>query len=182
MSELVANCPRCKAKRITFDLISHHQLLSNGWQRWYEAFCVCRGCGRSTTFVLAQRANEHGEMLESSYLAALSPSVNEFLEIRSHLSLKDMAAAAPPNHLPDNLESAFREAATCVAVQCPNAAATMFRLCVDLATRPLLPAEEAPEPNNRIRRSLGLRLPWLFEKKAASRRAKRTVYLHSAGR
>ena len=41
----------------------------------------------------------------------------------------------------------------------------MFRLCIDLATRRLLPAEDAPEPNNRIRRNLGLRLPWLFDRR-----------------
>lgn len=41
----------------------------------------------------------------------------------------------------------------------------MFRLCIDLATRRLLPAEDAPEPNKSIRRYLGLRLPWLFDKK-----------------
>ena len=42
----------------------------------------------------------------------------------------------------------------------------MFRLCLDLATRPLLPKpDEAdkPQPNARQRRDLGLRLPWLFE-------------------
>lgn len=43
----------------------------------------------------------------------------------------------------------------------------MFRLCVDLATRPLLPDDsniELPPPNRKQRRDLGLRLAWLFEK------------------
>lgn len=39
----------------------------------------------------------------------------------------------------------------------------MLRLCVDLATRPLLPNENTPSLNAKIRRDLGLRLPWLFE-------------------
>jgi hypothetical protein len=39
----------------------------------------------------------------------------------------------------------------------------MFRLCVDLATRPLLPDEE-PTLNRKTRRDLGLRLPWMFDK------------------
>ena len=42
----------------------------------------------------------------------------------------------------------------------------MFRLCVDLATKPLLPdpADSAkPQPNGKQRRDLGLRFPWLFD-------------------
>ena len=38
----------------------------------------------------------------------------------------------------------------------------MFRLCVDLTTRPMLPAEDVEGLNARTRRDLGLRLPWLF--------------------
>lgn len=40
----------------------------------------------------------------------------------------------------------------------------MFRLCVDMATRGMLPAEGAEGgPNAKQRRDLGLRLPWLFD-------------------
>jgi hypothetical protein len=46
-------------------------------------------------------------------------------------------------------------------VRCPNAATTMFRLYVKIATRSLLPPE-AEGLNARTWRNLGLRLPWLF--------------------
>jgi hypothetical protein len=41
----------------------------------------------------------------------------------------------------------------------------MFRLCIDLATRRLLPGEDegAAGLNAKTRRDLGLRLPWLFD-------------------
>jgi hypothetical protein len=39
----------------------------------------------------------------------------------------------------------------------------MFRACVDLATRPLLPEGDLDGLNSRVRRDLGLRLPWLFK-------------------
>ena len=68
-----------------------------------------------------------------------------------------------PDHLPEEIEAAFREGAMCLAVSCHNAAATMFRLCVDLATRSLLPTVETPGLNAKVRRDLGLRLPWLFQ-------------------
>jgi hypothetical protein len=42
----------------------------------------------------------------------------------------------------------------------------MFRLCVDLVTRPLLPDPSntaVAQPSSKQRRDLGLRLPWLFD-------------------
>ena len=42
----------------------------------------------------------------------------------------------------------------------------MFRLCIDLATRPPLPDPtdaDKPQPNKKQRRDLGLRLAWLFD-------------------
>ena len=85
------------------------------------------------------------------------------MRIEHYISLKDRATVPPPEHTPKNLEPVFREGATCLAVGCYNAAGTMFRLCVDLATRPLLPAGEVPGLNAKTRRDLGLRLPWLFD-------------------
>ena len=39
----------------------------------------------------------------------------------------------------------------------------MFRLCIDIVTREMLPEGDADGPNARVRRNLGLRLPWLFD-------------------
>ena len=50
-----------------------------------------------------------------------------------------------------------------MAVKCFNAAATMFRLCIDLATRARLPAADENGLTPHIRRTLGLRLKWLFD-------------------
>ena len=85
------------------------------------------------------------------------------MSIESHVSLKDIAAESPPEHLPENIDAAFREGAACMSIGCCNAAATMFRLCLDIATSSMLPAEDRNGLNSKIRRSLGLRLPWLFE-------------------
>lgn len=65
--------------------------------------------------------------------------------------------------MPERLANVFKEAETCLTVGCWNAAGSMFRACVDLATKPLLPKEETPGLNHRTRRDLGLRLPWLFD-------------------
>jgi hypothetical protein len=66
-------------------------------------------------------------------------------------------------HVPKDIADVFVEAATCLSVECWNAAGAMFRLCVDLTTKPMLPTGETPGLNNKIRRDLGLRLSWLFD-------------------
>ena len=167
MSELVANCPRCGAKEMTFDL--WHQLplyVKYAWQYWFEAFCVCRSCNKSTTFVLSQKDINDKDMIKNG-LANLPRAVNQYMTIEGYISLKDTATSKPPEYIPDNLDRVFREGAACMAIGCFNAAGTMFRLCIDLSTRAMLPGGEVEVEglNSTVRRNLGLRLPWLFENK-----------------
>jgi len=159
MPELVANCPRCRAQSITFDVKALNSLGRDPHSReeWYEAFGVCRQCSKGTTFVIYGELPEPIERLTNQAL-------NKHMQVHSFINLKDQATVAPPEHVPTNIANVFREGATCMAVECWNAAGTMFRLCVDLTTRPMLPAEDvAGGPNKKTRRDLGLRLPWLFE-------------------
>lgn len=165
MSSLVADCPRCGAKKITFDLNEqNHVRTDHGWQYWYEAFCICRHCGTSTVFVLSQKSEPSIKYLHDKSLATLPGAVNDFVAVEGFVSLKDLAAAKPPEFLPSDIDGAFREGATCMAVGCFNAGATMFRLCVDHATRALLPKDNIDGLTQNIRRSLGLRLVWLFDR------------------
>lgn len=165
MSVLVANCPRCDAVRMTFDVTQ--ELFFNteyDWQRWYELFCVCRNCHRSTIFIVSQKNYEDSDVLrEKGALLNIKASLNPFMNVEQYVSLRDEAVQAPPEHVPPNIQACFNEAATCLAVQCWNAAGTMFRVCLDLATRAMLPADETAGLNAKTRRDLGLRLPWLFE-------------------
>lgn len=164
MSELVANCPRCGANKITFDLVSAIKTAFHySWQYWYEAFCVCRQCRRSTTFVLAESVDGDYKYVHKTGLVNIEGAVNRYVRIEGTITLKDNAAVAPPAYIPEQIVAIFREGATCLAVRCNNAAGTMFRLCIDLVTRALLPEEETEGLNQRTRRNLGLRLPWLFD-------------------
>ena len=164
MSELVANCPRCGSTKITFDLkASNLSHVESRWQRWFEAFCVCRNCGKSTVFVLSQSSIEDSDYIERTALSRFEDSVNNYMHVEGFISLKDFSRADPPEHLPPDILNAFNEGATCMAVNCFNAGGTMFRLCIDHATTSLLPNEDKDGLNPRIRRSLGLRLPWLFD-------------------
>lgn len=164
MSELVADCPRCGSSRMTFNLISHTVVsYRHNWQSWYEAFCICRHCSRSTVFILSEKGNEESTIIRQAGLSKLSVTANNLVNVESYVSLKDAKSITPPDHLPPDILSVFAEGATCLAVGCFNAAGTMFRLCVDLATQSLLPEADDNGLNSKIRRNLGFRLPWLFE-------------------
>jgi hypothetical protein len=166
MSELVANCPRCKAKQITFDLTSAVLVTKqDGWLRHWEAFCVCRHCSYSSIFVLSQNNMQNDSYLATTPLHQLNVSVNQLTTVQGHISLKDEIAQQPPEHLPPNIHLTFLEGAACMAIGCYNASTTMFRLSIDLATKTMLPEENENGLNNKIRRSLGLRLKWLFDNK-----------------
>jgi len=94
-------------------------------------------------------------------------ALNPYFRIDRYISLRDNTTQKPPEHLPSEIETAFKEGAASLSIGGNNAAATTFRLCVDLTTRPLLPAQDdstGPQPpNSKTRRDLGLRLAWLFD-------------------
>lgn len=162
MAQLVADCPRCGSKKTTFDTLAQQYVAEKyGWQDFYEVFCICRHCGRSTVFILSTKEPDYRNSAQQGELIK-GNSANDLAEVEGFISLKDTAASPPPEHVPTEISSAFREGATCLSVGCYNAAAAMFRLCIDLATRPMLP-EEDPSLNRKIRRDLGLRLPWMFD-------------------
>ncbi len=163
MSELVADCPRCKSSKITFDVTAANTIaIKYKWQQWYEAYCTCRHCKRATIFVLSEKSGSNYDYVHKVGLLKITDSLNQYLSIESFVSLKDNTAITPPEHIPPEIEAIFKEGATCLAVECFNAAGTMFRLCVDLTTRAMLPIEETAGLNSKTRRDLGLRLPWLF--------------------
>lgn len=166
MAEITANCPRCNAKYTTFTVASEIKIAKNyNWQNVYEAFCICRACNKSTTFVITEV-----DISSSQYIGKferpsnVTLSLNKFVRIERYISTSDRISTSPPEHLPSSINEAFIEGAKCFDIGCFNASAAMFRLCLDIATRQLLPPDGSSEPAAKIRRSLGLRINWLLEK------------------
>lgn len=163
MPELVANCPRCGSSKITFDVTAAKTIAQYyGWQYWYETFCICRHCGHATIFVLSESVDSDYDYIHKVGILKVERALNKYLNVEKYVSLKDQATIVPPEYIPKDIEAVFKEGATCLAVGCYNAAGTMFRLCVDLVTRSMLPKEDTEGLNAKVRRDLGLRLPWLF--------------------
>ena len=164
MSELVSDCPRCNAKRMTFDLISYISTgIDYGWRHWYEAFCICRKCHGATVFTLKEKEIWVFDALEKKPLHAQTRGANDLVDIDGYISIKDFGQISPPEFLPEKIERVFREGSKCLSVDCHNAAGSMFRLCIDLTTKSMLPETDENGLNSKIRRNLGLRLPWLFQ-------------------
>lgn len=167
MAMFLGDCPRCNSKRVTFDARSIADLSSYNIGV-SELFCVCRICRKSTVFVCKVRDFRISDLIKSdNFLHSINTqSVNDFLETMDIVSQKDNSIQDMPTYLAENVEKVFREGAVCLNTGCFNASATMFRLCIDLVTLPLLPddtANIAEKPNSRQRRDLGLRLRWLFD-------------------
>jgi hypothetical protein len=164
MSELVADCPRCNSLKITFDVSSQNYIFTKyEWQNWFEIFSICRHCGKSTVFIISQDNIAGSEQWKTNGIHSMRGSVNKYFRIEGYVSLLDSHSTAPPEHLPEDIQSAFVEGARCHSIGCYNAAATMFRLCIDHASRARLPEGDSSGLTSNVRRSLGLRLQWLFE-------------------
>lgn len=147
---------------MTFDLLNQVVVsIQYDWQMWLEVFCICRNCNKPTIFLVVQK-NYNDTRIIKEGLSKLPISANQAVDVKRHIGIQDNSADDPPEYLPEDIERVFKEGAACMAIGCHNAAATMFRLCLDMATQSLMP-EDGEGLNNRIRRSLGLRLNWLFE-------------------
>jgi Domain of unknown function (DUF4145) len=145
-----------------------HCAYNHGWAYSYEAFCICRHCHTSVVFVLAQKQFNQNPIGKLG--ANFGGSVNDLYDPETFISIKNLASEPPPEHLPANINSAFKEGAACMTIGCYNAAVTMFRLCVDHATKGFLPSTE-PEVaglTKYVRGNLSKRLEWLFAQKRVS--------------
>ncbi len=160
MAKLVSDCPRCGAKQITFDVHAHQ------WVEHliYEMFSICRSCQKSTIFIVRDQCNGGYDNPEINWELVYNNNLglNQELVVLTFVSQKNNVTVIPPEHLPKNIEDAFTEGVTCMSVNCYNAAGTMFRLCLDFATKQVLP-DVSEGLNSHGRRSLGLRLNWLIE-------------------
>jgi len=168
MPELVADCPRCGAKSYTFilkSIIPTH--VEYNWQNNYEAFCLCKNCIKPTTFFLAQKDIKDTDFFrEIDNIYQCKVSLNNYLDVEGFLNLRNMLAQSAPEYTPSEIAKIFLEGSQSVSGKCPNAAGAMFRLCIDLASKALLPKEnkdDQEKPDSKVIKFLKPRLAWLFE-------------------
>ena len=92
MAILVANCPRCGANKITLQLLADNFLEEHyGWKRFYETFCLCPNCHKTTVFVVATTDSSINDLLKEKGLADLGNGVtiNNIAASQGFIALKD---------------------------------------------------------------------------------------------
>lgn len=165
MATFVADCPRCGSGKTDLDCYSSIPVEVDQYGKVFcEVFAVCRVCHKSSILLLRQIKRDDGLarlLQQTNKIIEADLSLTDLLEFKRIITALDRSTNAPPDHLPADIELIMREGNKCLSAQCWNAAGAMYRLALDMATKSALPAEG--EPNAKIRRSLGLRLEWLFE-------------------
>ena len=155
MAELVENCPRCNVKRTAFSILAMNEYDNTAKA---ELFCACKHCYKSVVFNAVVNSHSATESIKKKDTA----NITDRIHIDSVVCIKPEGEISSPEFLPEEIKINFDEGAQCYSIGCYNAAATMFRLCLDKATKSFLPADPTTPPA-KIRRSLGLRMNWLFE-------------------
>lgn len=162
-----ADCPRCGQARTTFDILAATKTGQRaGWDLW-EAFLRCRSCFRPSIALLKEQnvSNPAGPVSSAGNYANFGFALQNWVfEVPNR--------RATPEHVPAEIARIFEEAATCAAIGTWDAAGTMFRKVLDVATRRITPKPDSTDdprpPNWKICKDLRLRLDWLFEKNLLS--------------
>ncbi len=166
VATMVLDCPRCGANNMTFDIRGDVFISQeHNWVSKHEIFSVCRRCDRPS---LAKVSLTNYGMREKflgkdSVFEAIKADVSQIFRFDRFVSLPDIKSVCAPIEVPADVASAFNEGATCLAIGCHNAAAAMFRLALDLATKSLLDVDVNLPPSAHERRNLAPRLRWLFD-------------------
>jgi Domain of unknown function (DUF4145) len=151
---------------MTFDVASDVFTGSRyDWQSHHEASVICRRC-RLPSIIKVELVSIDlkGRFQKDNALKEILGDLEPGFRSTRFVDVSEVKGAKTPADLPPDVETAFSEAARCLAIGCFNAAGAMFRLSLDLATKNLLPQESVDgSPSNHERRNLAPRLNWLFE-------------------
>jgi hypothetical protein len=164
MSIHVANCPRCDAKKTTFDVLTVTFVYNETYPDnfYLEAPVKCRNCKRVSILVCSTTNRTTAQQAEETFFK--HPLLRDFVNTHNFITLADIEATPPPQHLPAIIHNAFVEGAKCYAAGCYNAAGAMFRLSLDLASKSQLPADGSGITiTPRQKNYLADRLEWLFD-------------------
>jgi hypothetical protein len=174
------DCPRCGVKAINRVVYSNRFFFVEefrGTAQFSEAFSECQSCKRCSISVFSKSVpNRTGHTLEDAYtqrtfeevwdkpgvFASKEVNILAYAKFQGDISLKDTPILPVPESTPADIAKVMAEGNACLTVSCWNAAGAMYRTALDLATKSLLPDQESPQPSQKTRRSLGLRIEWLL--------------------
>lgn len=157
----IADCPRCRHAQVTFDILASAYAGKIDYDQHFECFLRCRSCFRTSIGLLRQIHSD-----DSNPMTHSNQYVGIFYELKKWVSIIPSKREVPA-FVPDEIARIFDEAASCAGIGAWDAAGTMFRKVLDVATRERTPSPEsddAVKPSSwKIFKDLRLRLNWLFE-------------------
>lgn len=162
MSQLTSNCIRCGTKNTAFFV--EKSIIVGKFAEWVncvELFCVCKCCKKTSVFT-GQQSQPLFKLDFENGLERLGYAIDDMINGLEPLVLSPQFEEPPPEHLPTNIESIFKEGNKCMVSGCYNAAATMYRLCLDILTTEIVETNQLELPY-KTNRSLGLRLKYLLD-------------------
>lgn len=172
MAEFVEDCPRCRTKSVTFTIPSDYSAAPTRPDGIIEAFMICRNCLKANIGIFTTIPNSiiSSDVRVTGKLSGGNGKVSSYYQFDGFVTPAFNATMNIPEHLPDNVAKCFSEGAAAFAIGAHNAAAAMFRLSLDLATKNLLPETETDQggPNRAQRTKLYDRLEYLFSKSIIS--------------
>lgn len=175
MSTFIFDCPKCSAKKSTFDVNGYEPrgFTTFNYNSWY-LFSTCRSCMVSICIdaILSYNAtnslnSKHGSKTNlkiqaiREFLRGGNDIANFFINFQYSPILPNVET--PPEHLPAEVEAFFKEAAQCYATGCYNASGAMFRLCLDITTKNIINQFENLNPTNDDKKTIHNRLNWIFK-------------------
>lgn len=175
---LFFDCPNCGASKSTFDVLANNVISRTAPYIKWQFYGVCRGCLTGVTINGAPNIDEVLKVkelvnpkqtiiipgLQIPKLESLpkGSSLNHYFT-NFHVTNYSLVTPKAPDHLPEEIQMVFDEATTCLAAKCFNAAAAMFRLCLDKTTQDILVKYNHLKPTKENNKTIHKRLTWIFE-------------------
>ncbi len=174
---LFANCPIC-GKTAKFEIknsngCSYHNYYDSIEEfletcspdemcRRYELFAMCGVCHFGSIFVVSEPFNDATSEVRTRPLPMdIKGSLNGMFDIEGIVRICDNVAVPSPKFITRDIGKAFREGTDCLSIRCWNAACAMFRACLDLATKDMLPEDNVEGLTAEHRGKLAPRIKWL---------------------
>ncbi len=179
MPHIIADCPNCGDTKREFEVSStnccnlhkHYKSIkefetnnpSLEWGNKYELFTACKKCHYKIIFIIAEPfSHETCEYIKRSPPMEVEGLLNGIFEIEGIVRVCDNVACPAPDFIPQDIKAVFEESVKCLSMRCWNGAGAMFRTCLDIATKKMLPPKGTTGIKSSEKNYLAARIGWLF--------------------
>lgn len=163
MTLYVADCRRCGAQRMSFDVYGVSVAIEAErnpdpygtlWRRRLELACRCHECGGTSVFLLDTLARDEEELPKTTFEQNENPTTFGYSEVGA---IPSKRAEPTPADTPEPAASFYKQGSTAMAHGLYDAAGAMFRKCLESVTRTDDLVQKVPEAERAAFRSSWLK-------------------------